>query len=288
MKAIHFFFFLFLVHSLDTPAQPGSIEVSGNLNDIDSNQIKSCFQIPMCSLGAIVIDTATNLDRLHHLSHTSNLRLFIELDSLPLAFLTINFKHLKTLVIYAPYLKTLSNIPKMDSLKTLHITAKKLIKISSTLNLPNLQQLIISRFSQPTLAIEGKLPNLKTLELKYSDQLIQIKNTSILSKLVTLKIHACKKLTIDNLPLYQLKYLAFSGVRLRAQFMWEDIVRYPHLEKIILHHIRFTSLPSNFPKKLNYISISNSTTNLETLHKLSQLKNIRQLELRDIDLSFKK
>lgn len=259
--------FLFFVCLTNLNAQPGwAYKVQGNLNDIDSIQIRKCIeQSDYCYFGAIVIDSTTDLSRLHHLNATPTLSLTIDFKTLPKAFLKTNLDKITTLFLGGEQLEDISNFPIMK----------------------NLEELRIGGFQGDTLRFLNKLPKLKVLVLNYTDKLVSIDQVISNNKLERLSINNCKNVVLNNSAFTNLKNLSITGTQ-STPFKWEDLVNFEKLEVVYLDEVNFESIPENFPQSLRKINIKNSKTNLQTLNKLAALENIEELNLRNIILIWKK
>jgi len=247
-------------------AQPGwSYKVTGNLNNIDSTSIKKCINAKnSCYFGYILIDSITDLSRLKHLNAATNLDLIIELHSIPKELSTVHLNQIKILHLSGSQLENVYNLPVLS----------------------NLEKLTISGYQNDTLKIKNKLPSLKILELDYSDKIVSIDNIFLNKNLEQLKIRSCKNIELINQSFVNLKYLSIDAQSTKIK--WEDLVYFKSLEEVFLTNTNFETLPDKFPKSLRKISISKGNTNLKTLNKLQKLKTLEELNLRNINLVWKK
>lgn len=248
-------------------AQPGwAYKITGNLNDTDSTQIRKCIKREnLCYFGYITIDSTTNLSRLNHLNAARTLNLNVELKSLPKEFFNTKLDSIWSLNIGGKHLEDISNFPKMD----------------------NLEDLRVSGFKGDTLRIKNKLPTLKRIEIYDSEKIIDISNVLNNNKIEALSIHNCNNLAINNSASYNLKQLYIRNYR-STILKWEDIVYFKKLEYLSLSNLDFKYIPEGFPKSLKKIILSDGSTNLDTLNKLSELENMEELFLTNINIKWRK
>lgn len=246
-------------------AQPGWLHhIGGNLNDLDSNRIKFCLnEKDDCYFGPIEIDSTTDLSRLVHLNVTSDLTLNIKLKSLTKEFLTVNLDHVKSLTITGLDITDISNLPMLDNLESLQIMG----------------------FDGDTISIINHLPKLKIFTVCNSDKLVSVESVFTKNNMEQLTIQNCKNIDLKDSSFYMLKALFIVGPTMN-KFIWNDLVHFTKLEEVSCQHIDFRSMPDPFPENLRKISISHGKTNLNTLNKLSELAQIEELILMDIDLTW--
>lgn len=299
-----------LSYSMDIYAQPGwAYKLQGNLNEIDSTQIKNCIKdCSQCYFGMIEIDSTTDLRRLNHLNCTPNLTLNIYLKSLPKEFSTVYLDNITSLYLGAEQLIDISNFPIMNNLEELTIRNFKgdSLKINNTLpNLntleitnfnsvvnikaDNLETLILSEFQGNILKIKNAFPNLKELKIHQSDKIVNIDSVLINNNIEALSIIKCNGLSINlnDISFNNLRFLRLLGAQ-SFKFKWEDLIQFKKLESIDLDYIDFESIPENFSTNLKRISITSGNTNLETLNKLSRLENVIDVRLTNISINWKK
>ena len=260
------FLIVFLFCQLGIYAQPGwAYKIEGNLNKIDSTQIKKCIENKnSCYFGTIILDATTDLSRLNQLNATSHLSLDIRMSLLPKEFSKLNLSKVVKLSLSCTQLEDFSNFPIMN----------------------NLEILRLSGFQGDTLSIKKKLPNLKSLEILYANNLTHINNI-INIDLEELSIRDCKKLRLNQISFSNLKALHFYNNQ-EIKLALSDLISFQKLEIVSLKQVHFESIPEGFPKSLKKISISDSRTNLIALNKLSALENMEELYLTNIELVWKK
>ncbi len=248
-------------------AQPGWVDkVVGNLNNIDSTQIKNCIKADQyCYFGAIDIDSTTDLSRLVHLNSTPELHLNLNLSALPKTFSQNNWNKVKSLHISSTSIKDLSHLPQMQ----------------------NLERLSISGFQNDTLYIQGPLPQLKILRISYSDQLTNIEQLYAQTAIEHVNIQFCQHIHLGDSSFKHLKEVHFIGNKPSA-LQWEDLSRFKQLEKVSLNHVIIDTLPDDFPKSLNTLFISDGLINLDLLKQLSELESMKSIDLHNSKVIWRK
>ncbi|MGB1247451.1 MAG: hypothetical protein ACPG4Z_01095, partial [Chitinophagales bacterium] len=248
-------------------AQPGwAKNLNGNLNELDSMQIKECLQFEsMCNFGTITIDSTTDLTRLTLLNLLPDLSLYINLKTLPKEFATLELNKVYSLSLSGNILDDVSNFPKMDSL----------------------EDLIIFGFQGDTLLINNEMPNLQRLELKSSYNLKNIESVTKNDNFEQLVVQDCNALQLVESSFSELKYLAFLSTKPTGKD-FSDFDNFSSLEQILLRNVDVLALPDNLPKSLNRIYITDSRVDLEVLNKIKEMKTMEKIELMNVSLVWEK
>lgn len=256
---------LLLTATIPAIAQPGWVtKVTGNLNDIDSVQIRKCIDNDLCWFGSILIDSTTDLSRLSHLNVSSAMiNLEVKLKAFPPSVATLSLDKIEYLSITGSSLEDLSYLPKMD----------------------NLTGISVSRFQGRDLSFAHNLPKLRHIEVSNSNQIINLEQCFQNRTIENLIIRSCKNIDLKKNALYQLKRLVITGSQ-APDFEWKDVANFQQLEQLTLPAAHITSLPDNFPKTLQKIHIKNGTASLNALNKLYELETIKTLELNNIELKW--
>ena len=253
--------FIFLLLSFKGFSQPSSRTFEGNLNEItdsDFHNLKhnnsSVYKVNRIGLGTVIIDSTTQLNRLHLLTDFEILSLSISLDTLPKEFLLLKdkVKHLK--IDGNNVLKDVSSIHKFNHLKTLGIenfVGKQLS--SQKLKLKSLVEFYLSY-----------LPNIENLESITHLNALQSMSISNASKLISFPTLSRRN---------QLRTLTFIRVT-------GNIETLKHLKKVRSIYLQknFWSFPSYLPPNVESITIKGSPSNrLKDISNIAQYDQLQEL-----------
>jgi hypothetical protein len=268
----------YLIFTLFAPklfGQPGwAYKVQGNLNFIDSIQLKRCLADGnLCYFGDIEIDSTTDLSRLDQISFLEEVTLVIKLSSIPTEFKNVKFPNLKKLNIHCgKNLTDLSNLQYFSSLEKLYLSnvnGKKEVDIN---------------FS--------KLINLKSIEIILAPEIVRMDKIFQAPKLESIRLvsfPSLKFLTIDTLNSNtKIKNIVLADC---PKFDIKNIETFINLEILSLNDCDFSSIPVFFSTSLTFLSISNNQTLID-IKNINQYKNLSQFYLKDNplikDFSWKK
>ncbi len=173
-------------------SQPSHKIIEGNLNSISDKDILNLlsdnsadYDVDVIGLGKIIIDSTTNLDRLHLLSSFEKLDLSIKLDTLPREFMLTKFKAKYLSIDGNHTLLDISSINSFKQVKNLGIgnfsgtqLSKNKLKIKSLVEL--------SLYNLPQIENLNALINLKSLLKLYINDLPKIEKLNTLSNLKSL------------------------------------------------------------------------------------------------------
>lgn len=247
-------------------AQPGHLyQIKGNLNTIDSAAIKKCLALKdLCNFNSVIIDSTTNLKRLNHLNHTTNLSFYLDV-ALPDYVKNIELNKIKSITLSLGNTAKISNLPLLDSLKTISIYG----------------------YMKKDLIIENKMKSLEELNIQNSDSIINIDTFLQKNTISSLKINNCKNLKLNSeVNLEKIKHLSINNSN-NFLVNLKKIGRFKNLESLVIDNISITSFPKDFPKNIKSIVFNNSRLSLGVLIKLKEMKNLTTLKIINSNIEFK-
>ncbi|MCB9225359.1 MAG: hypothetical protein H6582_14365 [Crocinitomicaceae bacterium] len=256
-------FLLFLVCSISLQAQPGwAFKLEGNLNDIDSNQLKKCIQDPLCKLCPIEIDSTTDLRRIEHLNVLTQTTLILNFDKVPKGLEFFDFKNLKQLTIFGNNrLKDISNLGTLQGLEMLSIIG----------------------FGGEEIKMDpNSFKGLQTVHINNCTKLNYIDDLLAISNITDLRIWSCpnlKTLIHDRNKQPHVKWLRLYNTPIDPL----NLCSFIELELLILDGLSFSSIPNCLAETLEALYISNNDKLVET-DGIDRLKNLKVINVENNSL----
>lgn len=237
----------------------GGHKLHGNLNDIDSSQLKKCIESGgLCTIGIIKIDTTSDLSRIIHLSVLTEVTLSLEIERIPSELRFFKFNHLKRLTIYGNNcLRDIRGLGFLEGLETLTIInfGGEEIKIDTNL-----------------------LKNLKSVTLTNCHDLCHIDDLIKIISIENLWINSCANLKILSHDQNKLPHIKFLCIYNSPQIVPSNLCAFSGLWKLVLDGLSFQSIPDCLADTMEILHIYNNDS-LSKIDNIQRLKNLKEFRL---------